>query len=69
MQTRSIMERSGMVTAVVYFSVDTLLDYITKDKNNDDNLRFTLLREAGCPEIKQSVTEEWIRSAVLEIME
>lgn len=69
MQTRSIMEKFGMVTAVADLSVDKLLDYIKKDKKNDDNLRFTLLREAGCPEIKQSVTEEWIRSAVLEIME
>lgn len=66
---RSIMERFGMVTAVDDLPVEKLLDYIKKDKKNDDNLRFTLLREAGCPEIKQSVTEEWIRSAVLEIME
>lgn len=68
-QTRSIMERFGMVTAVDDLPVEKLLDYIKKDKKNDDFLRFTLLREVGCPEIRQSVAEEWIHSAVLEIME
>ncbi|SFN37600.1 3-dehydroquinate synthase [Proteiniclasticum ruminis] len=68
-QTRSIMERFGMMTVVEDLPVEKLLDYIKKDKKNDDSLRFTLLRGAGCPEIKQSVAEEWIRSAVVEIME
>lgn len=68
-QTRSIMERFGMVTAVEDLPVEKLLDYIKKDKKNDDFLRFTLLSEVGCPEIKQSVAEERIRSALFVIME
>lgn len=69
LQVKAIMAKYGMRTVLKDLDTEKLLNYIRKDKKNDDHLRFTLLRKAGCPEIKQRVEEEQILSALQEIME
>lgn len=48
---------------------EVLIEYIRKDKKNDDKLRFTLLRAWGEPEIKIEIQEEALRKALSSVME
>ncbi len=66
---KGIMENYGMNTRLKIDNPEEVLYFIRKDKKNDDQLRFTLLREIGSAVIKAAIKEEEIKHHMESIME
>lgn len=66
---KGIMENYGMNTRLKIDNPEEVLYFIRKDKKNDDQLRFTLLREIGSAVIKAAIQEEEIKHHMESIME
>lgn len=66
---RNIMEKYSMMVALKDIHPGELLQTMRKDKKNDRNMRFTLLKRVGEPVIKVEVREEEILQALTIILE
>ena len=66
---KEIMEKYEMNTTLKIENLEEVLYYIRKDKKNDKQLRFTLLKEIGSAVIKAAVTEDEIKHHMESIME
>lgn len=66
---KEIMKKYEMNTTLKIENPDDVLYYIRKDKKNDSQLRFTLLKEKGRAVIKEVITEDEIKRHMESIME
>ena len=66
---KDMMEKYEMNTKLKIENLEEVLFYIRKDKKNDSQLRFTLLKALGNPVIKVAVTEDEIKHHMESIME
>jgi len=64
-----IMKKYKMNTKLKIKDLEGVLYYIRKDKKNDNQLRFTLLKEIGRAAIKVAITEDEIKHHMESIME
>lgn len=64
-----IMKKYKMNTKLKIKDLEEVLYYIRKDKKNDSQLRFTLLKEIGRAAIKVAITEDEIKHHMESIME
>jgi 3-dehydroquinate synthase len=64
-----IMKKYKLNTKLKIKDLEEVLYYIRKDKKNDSQLRFTLLKEIGRAAIKVAITEDEIKHHMESIME
>lgn len=64
-----LMKKYEMNIKLKIKNLDDVLYYIRKDKKNDNQLRFTLLKERGSAVIKEVITEDEIKRHMESIME